>query len=173
MNKISKEKLLLIKRSLCMLLVVTLLTPTQVSNGNVVHAASNTTQVTIANFEGSWQASDYALGKPESTNHWGMTVDKDGRFNIYDQIGNPGISGKMTVVDEETIKLECESYDFFSPWPGLQLTDELEYHFYSDNQVRITYKDHSIVFSIREKRFTIENESCQDDYRVVRCLKIT
>lgn len=148
MYNLNKEKNLLIKRLLCMLLLVTLLLPSQVSTLKVAQAATNTSKVRIGNFEGSWEASGYALGKSEYTAYLVMRVKADGSFSIYDQeAGNPGISGMMTVVDEDTVSVECDSVDFDSPWPELQLTDELRYHFYNENQVRITYNDKSIVFS--------------------------
>lgn len=154
-----------------MLLVITLFIPSQVSNRKVAQAETNTSKVTIESFEGNWEASGYALGKSEYTAYLVMRVKADGSFSIYDQeAGNPGISGKMTVVDDETIKFECGADDFDSPWPDLQLTDELEYHFYNENQVRITYKDKSIVFSKEGKRFdfnkTFSGNWKQDNYKV-------
>lgn len=170
MNIENNEKNLILKRMLCMVLVIALLIPTLISYSKVAQAASNTTKVTIANFKGSWQASGYALGKSEYTAYLAMRVKADGSFSIYDQeAGNPGISGKMTVVDDDTISLECEADDFDSPWPDLQLTDELEYHFYNENQVRITYQDKSIVFSKVGKRFdfnkTFSGNWNQDYYK--------
>nr|WP_294490047.1 hypothetical protein [uncultured Anaerosporobacter sp.] len=174
MNNLSKEKELRIKKLLSLMLMVTLLIPalipSQMSNGKVAHAATNTSKVTIGDFEGSWEASGYALGKSEYTAYLAMRVKADGSFSIYDQeAGNPGISGKMTVVDDDTISLECDSVDFDSPWPELQLTDELKYHFYNENQVRITYDDKSIVFSKDGKRFdfnkTFSGNWKQDHYK--------
>lgn len=174
MNNLSKEKELRIKKLLSLMLMVTLLIPalipSQMSNGKVAHAATNTSKVTIGDFEGSWKASGYALGKSEYTAYLAMRVKADGSFSIYDQeAGNPGISGKMTVVDDDTISLECDSVDFDSPWPELQLTDELKYHFYNENQVRITYNDKSIVFSKDGKRFdfnkTFSGNWKQDHYK--------
>jgi hypothetical protein len=157
MDNMSEKRKLLFKRMLCMLLVVSLLIPSQANINTVAQAASNT-NVTMSDFIGDWEASGYALGKDIYTGYLSMRVEDDGSFSIYDQeAGNPGIEGKMTVVDSETIKLECGSDDFDSPWPGLQLTDELEYHFYNANQVRITYKDKSIVFSKKGKRFDFKN----------------
>lgn len=174
MNNLSKEKELRIKKLLCLMLMVTLLIPalipSQMSNGKVAQAATNTSKVTIGDFEGSWKASGYALGKSEYTAYLAMRVKADGSFSIYDQeAGNPGISGKMTVVDDDTISVECDSVDFDSPWPELQLTDELKYHFYNENQVRITYNDKSIVFSKDGKRFdfnkTFSGNWKQDHYK--------
>lgn len=174
MNNLSKEKDLRIKKLLCLMLMVTLLIPalipSQMSNGKVAQAATNTSKVTIGDFEGSWKASGYALGKSEYTAYLAMRVKADGSFSIYDQeAGNPGISGKMTVVDDDTISVECDSVDFDSPWPELQLTDELKYHFYNENQVRITYNDKSIVFSKDGKRFdfnkTFSGNWKQDHYK--------
>lgn len=174
MNNLCKEKELRIKKLLCLMLMVTLLIPalipSQMSNGKVAQAATNTSKVTIGDFEGSWKASGYALGKSEYTAYLAMRVKADGSFSIYDQeAGNPGISGKMTVVDDDTISVECDSVDFDSPWPELQLTDELKYHFYNENQVRITYNDKSIVFSKDGKRFdfnkTFSGNWKQDHYK--------
>lgn len=129
---------------LLLTIVVLAISLTHLTQGK---AATTESETTVANFVGTWYATGYVIGTDKYSAYLTMSVKKDGTFSIYDgEAGNPGISGQLSVTDQTTIKLICQPDDFDSPWPELQLEDELEYHFYNTNQVRITYNNTSIVF---------------------------
>lgn len=112
-------------------------------------------ETTISKFVGNWSSASYALGKEQSTMGFDMLISEDGSIEMEDRSsGNPAIIGKITEVTDSTIQLECDSLDFAPPWSGMKPTDELEYHFYNENQMRLTYKDTSIVYYRSGSAFT-------------------
>ena len=115
-------------------------------------AATIESEITIENFVGDWSAASYVIGTDKYSGYLTMRVMADGTFDIFDgEAGNPGIEGQLSVEDETTLKLICQPDEFNSPWPELKLEDQIEYHFYNSDQVRLTYKNTSIVFVKNEK----------------------
>lgn len=144
------------KKVICVCIVLALLI--QGSKSQISEAASvsdTETTVTIKDFVGNWKSSAYAIGKDYVTMGFDMTIEEDGSLSMANSSsGNPAMIGKVIEVDDSTIKVVCDSVDFDPPWTDLQATDQLEYHFYNENMMRLTYKDISIVYTKNGNAFT-------------------
>lgn len=107
---------------------------------------------------GSWVGAGYRIGTDCYTAYLSMTINEDGEFSVTDhEAGNPGIKGVLDVLDETTLDFDCEAdEDFDSPWPGLKKRDQVEYHFYNNDQIRLSHGETSIVFYREGKRFKLE-----------------
>lgn len=136
-----------LQRKISMLLVVIVVIATSFTYLAQGKAATTNAERTVTDFVGTWSATGFVMGTDKYSAYLTMRVMEDGTFSIYDaEAGNPGIEGQLSVADKTTIKLICKADDFDSPWPELELEDELQYHFYNTNQVRMTYHNTSIVF---------------------------
>lgn len=151
-----KKKSLIWKKVICACIVLALLI--QGSKSQITEAASapdTETTATIKDFVGNWSSSAYAIGKDYVTMGFDMTIEEDGSLSMANSSsGNPAMIGKVTEVGDSTIKVVCDSVDFAPPWIDLQATDQLEYHFYNENMMRLTYKDISIVYTKNGNAFT-------------------
>ena len=107
---------------------------------------------------GDWRGAGYEIGTDRYTGYLSMHINEEAEFSISDvEGGNPGIKGVLDVLDETTLDFDCEAdEDFDSPWPGMEKRDQVEYHFYNNDQIRLTHGETSIVFYRAGKEFQLE-----------------
>mgnify|MGYP000015254525 FL=1 len=95
---------------------------------------------------GEWTCEKFASDGTTATDFYALYIEKNGKFSLYDTVGNPGISGKMTLKSTEedavmgTVTVSCNSDDFDPPlcW-DMQESDELEYEIPEDGRMRLGY----------------------------------
>ena len=98
---------------------------------------------------GQWQCSEYASDGKTSTGVYALYVEKDGTFSLYDNSGNPGISGTM-LGSEGKVMILCNETDFYPPfcW-DIDTRDVLEYEADGDT-IRLGYDDIWLTFEKEE-----------------------
>ncbi len=93
---------------------------------------------------GEWACGELASDGTTATDFYALYIEKNGKFSLYDTVGNPGIAGKMTRKSSEDdaakgiVKVSCGSDDFDPPlcW-DMQERDELEYEILEDGTMRL------------------------------------
>lgn len=94
---------------------------------------------------GEWTCEKFASDGTTATDFYALYIEKNGKFSLYDTVGNPGISGKMTLKSTEedavmgTVTVSCNSDDFDPPlcW-DMQESDEWELLQSGDGAVNFT-----------------------------------
>ncbi len=93
---------------------------------------------------GEWTCEELASDGTTSTDFYALYIEKNGKFSLYDTVGNPGIAGRMTLKSSEDdaakgiVKVSCGSDDFDPPlcW-DMQERDELDYEILDDGTMRL------------------------------------
>ena len=107
-------------------------------------------------FVGRWQCAKNPLEHPDYyTGYLVWAIEEDGSFTMHDaEAGNPGIAGKLEVISEKEIQLNCNTEDDFDPpvtWESMKETQVLKYAFETDKELRVTFAaeegDSTLVFT--------------------------
>ena len=95
-------------------------------------------------FVGRWQCAEAPLENPDYyTGYLMWMVNEDGSFSMYDaEAGNPGITGKMQIISEKELQLECDLEEDFDPpvtWENMEGNQTFTYEFVGDKEIRVTF----------------------------------
>ncbi len=93
---------------------------------------------------GQWECADLASDGYTDTSFYALTIEKDGTFSLYDETGNPGISGTMKGDDTGKLgilELSCNEDDFDPPvcWAKMQKNSRVRYKIMDENTIRLGY----------------------------------
>ena len=93
---------------------------------------------------GQWECADLASDGYTDTSFYALTIEEDGTFSLYDETGNPGISGTMKGDDTGKLgilELSCNEDDFDPPvcWAKMQKNSRVRYKIMDENTIRLGY----------------------------------
>ena len=102
---------------------------------------------------GEWTCEKFASDGTTATDFYALYIEKNGKFSLYDTVGNPGISGKMTLKSTEedavmgTVTVSCNSDDFDPPlcW-NMEEKDTLEYEILDGGKMRLGHNGVWLTF---------------------------
>lgn len=95
-------------------------------------------------FIGKWQCAESPLEHPDYyTGYLMWSINEDGSFSIYDaEAGNPGIAGKLQIISDKELQLNCNTEDDFDPpvtWEDIEETQIVTYEFVKENEIHVTF----------------------------------
>ena len=104
---------------------------------------------------GQWDCAEYASDETTETGFYALTIEKDGTFNLYDKVGNPGISGTMKGDDTGKLgilELTCNEDDFDPPycWSSLRKNSRIRYKIMSEDTIKLGYVGIWLTFTKAE-----------------------
>ena len=94
-------------------------------------------------FIGKWQCAESPLENPDYyTGYLTWLINEDKSFSMYDaEAGNPGISGKLHIISDNELQLNCNTENDFDPpvtWEDMEETQIVTYEFIEANEIHIT-----------------------------------
>ena len=103
---------------------------------------------------GDWDCRERA-SDGQSTGFYALWINEKGDFSLYDNVGNPGISGSLAYDGDENsgaLKLDCSGEDYDPPvcW-DIEMDSVLEYEVEGDSVIKLGYDDVWLTFDREEE----------------------
>ena len=91
---------------------------------------------------GDWDCRERA-SDGQTTGFYALWIHENGEFSLYDNVGNPGISGSLAYDGDENsgeLQLNCSSEDYDPPicW-NIEMDSVLEYEVEGDSVLKLGY----------------------------------
>ena len=121
-------------------------------------ASKKTLLHSLADLSGRWKCEREICRDVWQVGYLELEIRKNGRFHSVDVgAGNPGIKGKMKILSDRKIRIDCSGDPDFDPyWKDLKQKDTVYFRLLSERELRVyhrTGKNRSTLVFKRLKRF--------------------
>ncbi|MGF6375795.1 hypothetical protein M2140_000865 [Clostridiales Family XIII bacterium PM5-7] len=131
------------KKVLVVIIALTVIAGCFVLNGCKEKEEPVETQSELEPFVGAWECEGNPLNDPQYyTGYLKLEIQEDGTFSMYDaEAGNPGLSGKLIINENDELELDCDEVEFDPPpnWSDMKTKEILKYKFKSEKKMHLTY----------------------------------